>query len=64
MAHVTTMMGGRIRDVWADNLELEMAHLRQKLAKYPFVAIVRLRSPGYRVPWHCCTSNWHIPWLY
>ncbi|WFD35525.1 CCR4-NOT core DEDD RNase subunit [Malassezia cuniculi] len=33
------MMGGRIRDVWADNLELEMAHLRKKLEKYPFVAI-------------------------
>ena len=33
-------MSGRIREVWASNVELEMAHLRDTIARYPYVAMV------------------------
>lgn len=33
-------MAGRIRDVWAHNVESEMAVLREAISKYPYVAMV------------------------
>lgn len=33
-------MVGRIHEVWADNFEEEMAHLRAAIEKYPYVAMV------------------------
>lgn len=35
---------GRIREVWASNLEQEMVILRQLIQKYPFVSMVRYNS--------------------
>ena len=32
-------MAARIQDVWADNFEEEMAHVRAALKLYPYVAI-------------------------
>ena len=32
----------RIRDVWAPNLETEMANIRDLIEKYPYIAMVRL----------------------
>jgi hypothetical protein len=34
-------MASRIREVWAENLEDEMANIRIAVEKYPFVAMVR-----------------------
>lgn len=36
----------RIRDVWASNLNEEMAILRCLVDKYPYVAMVRECGPG------------------
>ncbi len=33
-------MAGRIREVWAENVELEMGLLRDTIEKYPYVAMV------------------------
>lgn len=33
-------MAGQIREVWADNLEMEMAHLRKVIEKYQYIAMV------------------------
>jgi CCR4-NOT transcription complex subunit 7/8 len=38
----------RIRDVWAGNLLEEIAILRCLVDKYPFVAMVRIRTAGRR----------------
>ena len=38
------MANSRIIDVWADDLEAEMEHMREVIEKYPFVAIVSLAS--------------------
>jgi len=43
---------GRIREVWAANLEQEMVILRQLIQKYPFVSMVcftSLRAAAYRL---------------
>lgn len=57
-------MVGRIREVWANNLEQEMTILRQLVQKYPFVSMVSpvmfgevlhgciLTPPGRRVSRH------------
>lgn len=37
---VKTGMAGRIREVWATNLEQEMVLLRQLIQKYPYVSMV------------------------
>jgi CCR4-NOT transcription complex subunit 7/8 len=37
---------GRIREVWKGNLHEEMAILRQLVEKYPYIAMVRMRSRG------------------
>lgn len=34
----------QIREVWASNLETEMDIIRDLLPKYPFIAMVRIRS--------------------
>lgn len=34
-----------IREVWADNLEAELQHLRNAVDQYPFISMVRARSP-------------------
>ena len=31
----------RIRDVWAPNLETEMANIRDLIEQYPYIAMVR-----------------------
>lgn len=64
------MANSRIIDVWADDLEAEMEHMREVIEKYPFVAMVSqpfssgdlgvggwliLDISGYRVPW--CSSK-------
>lgn len=33
-------MAAKIREVWADNLEAEMGHLRSMIESYPYVAMV------------------------
>jgi CCR4-NOT transcription complex subunit 7/8 len=44
-------MAGRIREVWAENLEIEMALLRETIDKYPYVAMVS------SIP--ICLGRWH-----
>lgn len=39
-----TGMAGRIREVWANNLEQEMVLLRQLVQKYPYVSMASLRG--------------------
>jgi hypothetical protein len=34
----------KIIDVWADNLEDEMEYIRQVVEKYPYIAMVSLKS--------------------
>jgi len=41
--------GGRIREVWASNLEQEMIILRQLIQKYPFVSMVGGLRSNYGV---------------
>ena len=40
-------MAGRIREVWSDNFEQEMEHVRSLIEMYPYVAMVggRQREP-------------------
>lgn len=33
-------MAGRIREVWSENLDVEMGYLREAIEKYPYVAMV------------------------
>lgn len=40
-------MTGRIREVWGDNVEMEMGLLRDTIARYPYVAMVSSRSNLY-----------------
>ena len=62
----------RVRDVWATNLEQEMATLRETVEHYPYIAVVRPRlfrpvsarlrpiprgKEGYRIPWDCRPSD-------
>lgn len=35
------MMSNQIREVWAENLDVEMAHIRDAVERYPYVAMVR-----------------------
>jgi hypothetical protein len=37
-------MANQIREVWAENLEMEMVNLRDMVERYPYVAMVGLRS--------------------
>jgi hypothetical protein len=34
-----------IREVWAENLEEEMSHLRDMVEEYPYLAMVRCLQP-------------------
>ena len=34
-----------IREVWAENLEEEMSHLRDLVEEYPYLAMVRCSQP-------------------
>lgn len=58
---------GRIREVWKNNLQEEMGNLRNLVAKYPYIAMVRRACPTSReaqltdkLPGHgisrCCSA--------
>lgn len=50
------MLNGKhleIRDVWAENLEEELATIRDVVLRYPFVAMVR----GLLALWPCAPSH-------
>lgn len=48
-------MDNQIRDVWADNLEVEMANLRNAVERYPYVAMVSIAGHGRGV----CAPSTH-----
>lgn len=68
-----------IREVWADNLEEEMAYLRDLVEDYPYLAMVTTqttlfvsclvliylpRNKGYRVS-RCCSSSYrHLSYFF
>ena len=58
----------RVRDVWASNLQEEIAVIRQLADDFPFIATVRIStraSAGAILTWFRTPSSlgwWHVPW--
>ena len=61
-----------IRDVWAENLEQEIATIRDVVEKYPYLAMVRPEAmrvisiypkKGYRISGCGCETYWEFPYL-
>jgi len=43
-----TMEEPEIRDVWAENLDEEMAHIRDIVEDYPYIAMVLHPPPNHK----------------
>lgn len=48
-SHRVPIMESQIREVWADNLDVEMAKLRSAVERYPYVAMVSRRRRRRRL---------------
>ena len=54
-------MAARIREVWSENLESEMALLRETIGKFPYVAMVGLSPPFNHLSVSQVTHNLAAP---